>query len=101
VVLRAQVGDWQAGTERTAVSIYGCFLHTDPGGSVWLVQEVTTRLPDPLDGAGVAVASTADLEGGLRVPRPPTTSMRSAPSGRTCSTGQTNTRTDSTGTPPT
>ena len=35
------------------------------------------------------------------VPRPPTASTRSAPGARTCSTGQTKTRTGSTGTPPT
>jgi predicted enzyme related to lactoylglutathione lyase len=50
--------------ERTS---YGSFFSVnDPDGNVWLVQEVTTRLPGRVDAAGVAFASTADLERALR-----------------------------------
>jgi len=50
--------------ERTS---YGSFFSVnDPDGNVWLVQEVTTRLPGRVDAAGMAFASTADLEGALR-----------------------------------
>jgi catechol 2,3-dioxygenase-like lactoylglutathione lyase family enzyme len=46
---------------------YGSFFSfNDPDGNLWLVQEVTTRLPGRVDAAGVAFASTADLEGALR-----------------------------------
>ena len=46
---------------------YGSFCSfTDPEGNLWLVQEVTTRLPGRVDAAGMAFASTADLEGALR-----------------------------------
>ena len=50
--------------ERTS---YGSFFSiSDPDGNVWLVQEVTTRLPGRIEAAGVAFASTSDLEGALR-----------------------------------
>jgi predicted enzyme related to lactoylglutathione lyase len=50
--------------ERTS---YGSFFSVnDPDGNVWLVQEVTTRLPGRVDAAGMAFASTADLERALR-----------------------------------
>ena len=50
--------------ERTS---YGSFFSfEDPDGNVWLVQEVTTRLPGRVDPAGLAFASTADLERALR-----------------------------------
>jgi hypothetical protein len=46
---------------------YGSFCSfTDPDGNTWLVQEVTTRLPGRLDGAGTAYASPADLVSALR-----------------------------------
>jgi catechol 2,3-dioxygenase-like lactoylglutathione lyase family enzyme len=46
---------------------YGSFCSfTDPDGNTWLVQEVTTRLPGRLDGAGTAYASPADLLSALR-----------------------------------
>jgi hypothetical protein len=35
-------------------------------GNMWLVQEVTTRLPGRVDAAGTAFSSTADLERALR-----------------------------------
>ena len=37
-----------------------------PTATLWLVQEVTTRLPGRVDAAGTAFASTADLAGALR-----------------------------------
>jgi len=50
--------------ERTS---YGSFFSVnDPDGNVWLVQEVTTRLPGRVDAVGMAFASTADLERALR-----------------------------------
>jgi len=50
--------------ERTS---YGSFFSVnDPDGNVWLVQEVTTRLPGRVDAGGMAFASTADLERALR-----------------------------------
>ncbi len=50
--------------ERTS---YGSFFSfNDPDGNLWLVQEVTTRLPGRIDPAESAFASTADLESALR-----------------------------------
>jgi catechol 2,3-dioxygenase-like lactoylglutathione lyase family enzyme len=50
--------------ERTS---YGSFCSfTDPDGNLWLVQEVTTRLPGRIDPTEVAFASAADLESALR-----------------------------------
>ena len=50
--------------ERTS---YGSFFSVDdPDGNVWLVQEVTTRLPGRVDAAGTAFASAADLERALQ-----------------------------------
>jgi catechol 2,3-dioxygenase-like lactoylglutathione lyase family enzyme len=46
---------------------YGSFSSfSDPDGNLWLVQEVTTRLPGRVDAGGRAFASVADLEGALR-----------------------------------
>jgi len=50
--------------ERTS---YGSFFSIDdPDGNLWVVQEVTTRLPGRVDAAGIGFASTADLERALR-----------------------------------
>jgi predicted enzyme related to lactoylglutathione lyase len=50
--------------ERTS---YGSFFSIDdPDGNLWVVQEVTTRLPGRVDAAGMAFSSTADLERALR-----------------------------------
>jgi catechol 2,3-dioxygenase-like lactoylglutathione lyase family enzyme len=50
--------------ERTS---YGSFFYfTDPDGNVWLVQEVTTRLPGRMNAAETGYVSTADLEAALR-----------------------------------
>jgi predicted enzyme related to lactoylglutathione lyase len=46
---------------------YGSFFSfDDPDGNVWLVQEVTTRLPGRVDGANTSFASTEDLTRALR-----------------------------------
>jgi len=46
---------------------YGSFCSfTDPDGNLWLVQEVTTRLPGRIDATGTAFVSTADLASALR-----------------------------------
>ena len=50
--------------ERTSYGSFSSF--NDPDGNLWIVQEVTTREPGRIDGAGVAFTSTADLEGALR-----------------------------------
>ena len=39
---------------------------SDPDGNVWLLQEITTRLPGRIDGADTAFASAADLASALR-----------------------------------
>jgi catechol 2,3-dioxygenase-like lactoylglutathione lyase family enzyme len=50
--------------ERTS---YGSFCSfTDPDGNLWLVQEVTTRLPGRIEPTEMAFASAADLEAALR-----------------------------------
>jgi len=50
--------------ERTS---YGSFFSIDdPDGNLWVVQEVTMRLPGRVDAAGIGFASTADLERALR-----------------------------------
>jgi catechol 2,3-dioxygenase-like lactoylglutathione lyase family enzyme len=50
--------------ERTS---YGSFFSfNDPDGNMWLVQEVTTRLPGRIDAALTAFASTTDLASALR-----------------------------------
>lgn len=56
----------QPGVDPERASYGSFFSISDPDGNVWLVQEVTTRLPGRVDGAGVAFASLADLEGALR-----------------------------------
>ena len=46
---------------------YGSFCSfNDPDGNLWIVQEVTTRLPGRIDGMETAFASAADLESALR-----------------------------------
>ena len=46
---------------------YGSFSSfTDPDGNMWLVEEVTTRLPGRIDATGTAFASIVDLAGALR-----------------------------------
>jgi catechol 2,3-dioxygenase-like lactoylglutathione lyase family enzyme len=48
-------------------SSYGSFSYfTDPDGNIWLVQEVTTRLPGRMNAAETGYVSAADLESALR-----------------------------------
>ena len=56
----------QPGVDPERTSYGSFFSFADPDGNVWLVQEVTTRLPGRVDAAGLAFASTADLERALR-----------------------------------
>ena len=50
--------------ERTS---YGSFCSfSDPDGNIWLVQEVTTRLPGRIDAGDTGFASPADLASALR-----------------------------------
>src|SRR3984893_16647854 len=45
---------------------YGSFCaFTDPDGNLWIVQEVTTRLPGRIDSTETAFASAEDLENAL------------------------------------
>ena len=39
---------------------------SDPDGNGWLLQEITTRLPDRIDAAETTFASTADLAAAMR-----------------------------------
>ncbi|HEX3334469.1 MAG TPA: VOC family protein [Acidimicrobiales bacterium] len=46
---------------------YGSFCSfDDPDGNLWIVQEVTTRLPGRVEAASTAFTSEAELEGALR-----------------------------------
>jgi hypothetical protein len=46
---------------------YGSFAaFSDPDGNVWLLQEITARLPGPIDAAATAFAGTADLAAAMR-----------------------------------
>ena len=56
----------QPGVDPERASYGSFFSFNDPDGNLWLVQEVTTRLPGRVEAAGMAFASTADLEGALR-----------------------------------
>jgi predicted enzyme related to lactoylglutathione lyase len=56
----------QPGVDPERTSYGSFFSFSDPDGNVWLMQEVTTRLPGRVDGVGIAFASPADLEGALR-----------------------------------
>jgi len=56
----------QPGVDPERTSYGSFFSFNDPDGNIWLVQEVTTRLPGRVDAAGMAFASTADLERALR-----------------------------------
>jgi catechol 2,3-dioxygenase-like lactoylglutathione lyase family enzyme len=56
----------QPGVDPERASYGSFFSVNDPDGNLWLVQEVTTRLPGRVDGGGTAFASTADLEAALR-----------------------------------
>jgi len=46
---------------------YGSFAtFSDPDGNVWLLQEVTTRLPGRVDADGTSFATVGDLAGAMR-----------------------------------
>jgi catechol 2,3-dioxygenase-like lactoylglutathione lyase family enzyme len=48
-------------------SSYGSFVSfSDPDGNVWLLQEITTRLPGRIDPGSIAFSSTADLASAFR-----------------------------------
>jgi catechol 2,3-dioxygenase-like lactoylglutathione lyase family enzyme len=50
--------------ERTSYMSYASF--EDPDGNVWLLQEVTARMPGRVDAGETAFVSTADLANALR-----------------------------------
>jgi len=50
--------------ERATYSSFATF--SDPDGNGWLLQEITTRLPDRIDAAETTFASTADLAAAMR-----------------------------------
>ena len=56
----------QPGVDPERTSYGSFFSFDDPDGNVWLVQEVTTRLPGRVDAAGIAFASTTELARALR-----------------------------------
>ena len=39
---------------------------SDPDGNLWLLQEITTRLPGRIDSNATTFASAADLAGAMR-----------------------------------
>jgi catechol 2,3-dioxygenase-like lactoylglutathione lyase family enzyme len=48
-------------------SSYGSFVSfSDPDGNVWLLQEITTRLPGRIDPGSIAFSSTDDLASAFR-----------------------------------
>jgi catechol 2,3-dioxygenase-like lactoylglutathione lyase family enzyme len=56
----------QAGIDPEHTS-YGSFCSfDDPDGNLWVVQEVTTRLPGRIDPSSIAFSSTGELENALR-----------------------------------
>src|SRR5215471_2725665 len=50
--------------EHATYSLFATF--SDPDGNGWLLQEITTRLPDRIDAAETTFASRADLAGAMR-----------------------------------
>jgi hypothetical protein len=50
--------------ERRSYASYASF--SDPDGNVWLLQEITARLPGRVDAGGAAFASPAELAAALR-----------------------------------
>src|SRR4051794_36147590 len=51
-------------TDRASYDSFATF--SDPDGNTWLLQEVTTRLPNRVDTGVTSFASSADLAGALR-----------------------------------
>ncbi len=56
----------QPGPDPGRASYGSFFSFNDPDGNLWLVQEVTARLPGRIDTTQTAFTSVADLEGALR-----------------------------------
>jgi len=56
----------QPGPDPERTSYRSFFSFKDPDGNLWVVQEVTTRLPGRIDPTEAAFASAADLESALR-----------------------------------
>jgi catechol 2,3-dioxygenase-like lactoylglutathione lyase family enzyme len=56
----------QAGPDPQRTSYGSFFSFNDPDGNLWLVQEVTTRLPGRIDPTETKFPSAADLESALR-----------------------------------
>jgi catechol 2,3-dioxygenase-like lactoylglutathione lyase family enzyme len=57
----------RAGGAAPAHGTYGSFAtFSDPDGNLWLLQEITTRLPGRVDAAETAFASGADLASAMR-----------------------------------
>ena len=56
----------QPGVDPERTSYGSFFAFTDPDNNVWLVQEVTTRLPGRMNASETGYVSTEDLEGALR-----------------------------------
>jgi hypothetical protein len=63
---RFGVGEQAVGPS-PARSSYGSFAtFADPDGNVWLLQEVTTRLPGRIDASSTSYSSTSELASALR-----------------------------------
>jgi catechol 2,3-dioxygenase-like lactoylglutathione lyase family enzyme len=56
----------QPGPDPEHTSYGSFFSFNDPDGNLWLVQEVTTRLPGRIDPTETRFSSAADLESALR-----------------------------------
>jgi catechol 2,3-dioxygenase-like lactoylglutathione lyase family enzyme len=56
----------QPGPDPERASYGSFFSFNDPDGNMYIVQEVTTRLPGRMNAAETGYVSTADLEGALR-----------------------------------
>jgi catechol 2,3-dioxygenase-like lactoylglutathione lyase family enzyme len=60
-------GSGRTGGPAPGHGTYGSFAtFSDPDGNVWLLQEITTRLPGRVDAAETSFASAADLASAMR-----------------------------------
>jgi catechol 2,3-dioxygenase-like lactoylglutathione lyase family enzyme len=55
-----------AGLDPERRSYFSRATFSDPDGNVWLLQEITTRLPGRVDSAVTSFGSTTDLAGAMR-----------------------------------
>jgi hypothetical protein len=79
---------------------YGSFCSfNDPDGNLWLVQEVTTRLPGRIDPAERRSRPLTTCRTRCSVPRPPMSRTKSARGGHTSFTGLAKTRSGPPGMP--